>query len=147
MISLFFKLVLFVINFNLRFHFQDSKQKESTPLLRFINDFGLAFDSFSIITSLFLIGFNASTLESQLKTFRLDELQIGFVFVINGTIYFMAGPYLGKLLKEPKVLAPYFTKFKLNHSELFKTLLFLILNIFSFELDQSKILYIYWSDI
>lgn len=73
------------------------RQEETRNLFTFLADGGILSYTFSIISSLLFIGFNAATLEPHLRQFDLKPVVLGTIFVITGGIYAITTPIWGRI--------------------------------------------------
>ncbi|KFM69104.1 MFS-type transporter, partial [Stegodyphus mimosarum] len=74
-----------------------NRQEGPRNLLKFLSDGGIISFTFSIISSLLFIGFNAATLEPHLRQFNLKPVVLGTIFIITGGIYAITTPIWGRV--------------------------------------------------
>lgn len=63
----------------------------------FLADWSTILDALATATTLNFIGFNAATLEPQLRQFGLTPVLTGCIFILTGAVYAATSPIMGKI--------------------------------------------------
>uniref|UniRef100_A0A6G1S8P3 MFS-type transporter C6orf192 n=1 Tax=Aceria tosichella TaxID=561515 RepID=A0A6G1S8P3_9ACAR len=88
----------FIASYGQETRIHDSKQPQA-GYLKILLSPGIVLDALCVVTSLNFIGYNAATLETHLRMFKLSVMTVGCIFVITGAIYAFTTPIWGRMCK------------------------------------------------
>lgn len=64
-----------------------------------MSDWSTILDALATATTLNFVGFNAATLEPQLRQFGLSPVLTGCVFILTGAVYAATSPIMGRIIQ------------------------------------------------